>query len=103
MQDPNLDETRASARLPHLDIDIVHRRSRTGDAELLTISLQATPSFQAVERFLETANPFRFWLRAAELAWQPWLQAMRPMAAPAAEPPRRGVPRLPGPRAGKPR
>jgi hypothetical protein len=85
MQDPDLDETRASARLPHLDIDIVHRRSRAGDAELLTITLQATPSFQAFEQFLEAANPFRFWMRAAELAWQPWLHAARQRTEPRSE------------------
>jgi len=91
MQDPDLDEARASARLPRLDIDIVHRRSRAGDAELLTITLQATPGFPAFEEFLEAANPFRFWLRAVELAWEPWLQGTRQLIAKSVEP----APRLP--------
>mgnify|MGYP001600348447 FL=1 len=73
----DLQETRASARLPHLDIDIVHRRAREGDAEQILISLQATPSFQAFGQVLEAANPFEFWARLAETAWAPWLQAMQ--------------------------
>ena len=77
MQSSDLDETRASARLPHLDIDIVHRRSPEGDAEQILISLQAMPSLEAFGQFLETGNPFAFWTRLAETAWEQWLQAMQ--------------------------
>jgi hypothetical protein len=66
------DTTRATAHLPGLDIEIVHRRSPTADAEQISISLQAVPSFEAFERFLQTANPFAFWVQAAQLAWFPW-------------------------------
>jgi hypothetical protein len=69
------DTTRATAHLPGLDIEIVHRRSPSADAELISIHLQAVPSFEAFGRFLEGANPFAFWVRAAQLAWQPWLGA----------------------------
>jgi len=72
----DIEETRASARLPHLDIDIVHRRSPAGDAEQVLITLQAVPSFQAFGQFLEAANPFEFWARLAETAWAPWLKAV---------------------------
>jgi hypothetical protein len=82
MQDPDFDEVRASARLPRLDIDIAHRRSRTGDAELMTITMRAVPGFEAFERVLQAANPFHFWLRLAELAWAPWLHASRNVLAP---------------------
>ena len=65
-------ETRATARLPGLDIEILHRRSPDGDAEQISINLRATPSFEAFGGFLESANPFAFWARAMQLAWSPW-------------------------------
>ena len=46
-------ETRATARLPGLDIEILHRRSPDGDAEQISINLRATPSFEAFGGFLE--------------------------------------------------
>jgi hypothetical protein len=69
------DETKATARLPNLDIEIVHGRSPAGDAERITISLQAAPSFAAFGRFLDATNPFLFWMRFAQKAWAPWLGA----------------------------
>jgi hypothetical protein len=69
------DETKATARLPNLDIEIVHGRSSAGDAERLTISLQAAPTFEAFGRLLEATNPFLFWMRFAQTAWTPWLGA----------------------------
>ncbi|HEY6995511.1 MAG TPA: hypothetical protein VH397_17530 [Xanthobacteraceae bacterium] len=57
-----IDATTARAHLPGLDIEIVHRRSPAGDAEQISISLQAVPSFEAFGRFLEAANPFAFWM-----------------------------------------
>ena len=74
--------TRATARLPGLEIEIVHRRLPDADAEQISINLQAMPSFEAFGRFLETANPFAFWARAAEMAWMPWLAAARHLALP---------------------
>ena len=68
--------TKASARLPGLNIEIVHRQSPDGDSEQISISLQAVPSF-AFGRFLEAANPFAFWVHAGRLAWLPWLEAVR--------------------------
>lgn len=72
MQGRDIDETTATARLPHLDIDIVHRRARAGDAEELSITLHAVPSFQVFGRFLEKANPLQFWATLAETMWLPW-------------------------------
>ncbi len=77
----DVDETRATARLPNLDIDISHRVARDGHAEQLTITLQAVPSFDAFGRFLE-ANPLQAWMQLMQLAWQPWLMALQ-MASPA--------------------
>jgi hypothetical protein len=69
--------TRATARLPGLNIEIVHRQSPAGDAEEISIHLQAVPSFEAVGRFLGEPNPFAFWVEATRLAWLPWLEAVR--------------------------
>ena len=69
--------TKATARLPGLNIEIVHRQSPSGDAEQISIHLQAIPSFEAFGRFLEEANPFAFWVQASRLAWLPWLEAAR--------------------------
>jgi hypothetical protein len=76
------DTTRATARLPGLEIEAVHRRSPGGDAEQISINLQAVPSFEAFGRFLETANPFAFWAQAAQIAWLSWLAAARTLMLP---------------------
>jgi|SRR5262249_55793592 len=73
----DVDTTRASARLPGLNIDIVHSQSRDGGSEQISITLQAVPSFEAFGRALEAANPFAFWTQAMRLAWLPWLEAAR--------------------------
>jgi hypothetical protein len=52
--------TRATARLPGLNIEVMHRQSPAGDAEEISIHLQAVPSFEAFGRFLGEANPFAF-------------------------------------------
>jgi hypothetical protein len=85
------DTARATAHLPGLDIEIVHRRSPTADAEQISISLQAVPSFEAFGRFLQTANPFAIWVQAAQLAWFPWLGAASALMLPwsvTSEPPK---------------
>jgi len=66
-----------SARLPGLNIEVVHRQSPDGDSEQISINLQAVPSFEAFGRFLEAANPFAFWVQAGQPAWLPWLEAVR--------------------------
>jgi len=79
-RDPQQSEvgaTRATARLPGLNIEVVHRRSPDGDSEQISINLQAVPSFEAFGRFLEAANPFTFWVQASGLAWLPWFEAVR--------------------------
>jgi len=76
------DTTRATAHLPGLEIEIIHRGSPGADAEQISINLQAVPSFEAFGRFLETANPFVFWAQAAQMAWLPWLRATRTLMLP---------------------
>jgi hypothetical protein len=79
---PEIDATRATARLPGLDIEIVHRRSPGGDAEQISINLQAVPSFEAFGRFFDGANPFVFWAQAVQMAWLPWHAAFQAMLPP---------------------
>jgi hypothetical protein len=81
------DTMRATAQLPGLDIEIVHRRA--GDAEQLSVHLQALPSFEAFGRFFGSANPFAVWAEAARLMWLPflplfgpWLNATRALTPP---------------------
>jgi hypothetical protein len=74
--------TRATARLPGLDIEIIHRRSLNDEAEQISINLQAMPSFEAFGRFLGTTNPFALWAQAVQMAWLPWLNAARFVALP---------------------
>lgn len=75
-QHNDADTTRATARLPGLDIEIVHRRA--ANAEQISVQLQAMPSFEAFGRFLESANPFAFWAEATQLMWLPWLSLYGP-------------------------
>ncbi len=76
------DTTRARADLPGLAIEIVHRRSPAAEAEVISINMQAVPSFDAFASVLEAANPFAFWVRAAQMAWLPWLAAAQTMMLP---------------------
>ncbi len=73
--------TRATARLPGLNIEIIHRRSLNDEVERISINLQAN-SFEAFGRFLETANPFALWAQAVQLAWLPWLNVAPSVSLP---------------------
>ena len=79
MSDPRVQDnaTRATARLPGLDIEIIHRRLLNNEGEQISINLQAMPSFEAFGRYLETANPFALWAQAVQMAWLPWVNAAR--------------------------
>ncbi len=68
-----IDTTKASARLPGLDVDIVHQRSPNDDWEQISINLRAAPSFEALGHAFEAADPFTLWAQAAQLMWMPWL------------------------------
>ena len=59
----------ATARLPGLDIEVVHRRAPGGDREEISINLQAVPSFDAFGHLLQATNPFVFWAEATRLTW----------------------------------
>jgi hypothetical protein len=81
-QASDFDATKATAHLPGLDIEIVHRRAPDGDAEQISINLKAVPSFEAFVRPLESANPWAFWAEATRLAWLPWLETAHLMGLP---------------------
>jgi hypothetical protein len=76
-----MDETRAIARLPYLDVEIRHRRLPEEEAEQLAIRLRATPSFEEFARFAERQVLWPWlamqpWLTLAQMvqaSWQPWL------------------------------
>jgi hypothetical protein len=74
--------TRATARLPGLDIEIIHRRSLNDEAQEISINLQVMPSFEAFGRFLETTNPFALWAQTFQIACLPWLNAVRSATLP---------------------
>ena len=82
----DIDATRASGRLPGLDIDIIHRQSPNGDWEQMSINLRATPSFDALGSLFEAANPFTFWVHATRFMWMPWLLTAQTMMLPAGQP-----------------
>ena len=67
-----MEETRAVATLPHLDIEIHHRHDPEEGAEYLAITLRATPDLGTAARMMD---PFR--LLAATAAWNPWLAWLR--------------------------
>jgi hypothetical protein len=81
-QQPEIHATTGTANLPGLDIEIVHRRSSGGNAEQISIHLQAVPSFEAFGRFVESANLFAFWAQAMQMAWLPWCAAAQAMLPP---------------------
>ena len=78
MADSDYEETRATARLLNLDIEILHRRPWEGDEEQMLITLRAVPSFEAFGRLLEASNPLLLWTRMMQAAWSPWLPQIPP-------------------------
>ena len=77
-----IEAIKASAHLPGLDIDIIHQHSPNGDWEQISINLRALPSFEAIGRLMEAADPFTLWFQAVRLMWTPWLLAAQTMMLP---------------------
>ena len=67
-----IDDTRAVARLPNLEIEIRHRKVPEEGAEYLALSLRATPSLNAAALWLDPLWPMRMLV-----AMNPWLTAWR--------------------------
>jgi hypothetical protein len=74
MPHPNLD-LRATARLPGLDIEIVHRRSSNRDREEIYLTL-AVPCLKPFSDFPPSVNPLLFW----EVTKLLWLEVARSAA-----------------------
>jgi len=80
-----VEDVKAIAHLPGLDIEILHRQTEDGLGEQISINLTAVPSFEAFAKTFEALNPFAFWIEAMRFVWWPWLeatQAMLPAPAP---------------------
>jgi hypothetical protein len=95
-----MDETRLTAHLPNLEVEIVRREDAAANAEILTLNFRAVPSFEAFGRHLlgpttevpqlTVISPFDLWIRMWRRAWAPWLAAgesMRQIASDAAAEP----------------
>ncbi len=91
-----MDETKITARLPNLDVEITRRELPERDAETITLRMTAVPSFEAFAGYLTAqgnhplspfgaawmmnpwANLMQSWTRLAQVAWAPWLQPLTP-------------------------
>lgn len=61
-------ETRAVARLPGLDIAVIHTAAQGGRGESVAVMLQKT-ALQPLPVF----DPIRLWAEMAQAAWAPWI------------------------------
>jgi hypothetical protein len=62
------EETRAVARLPGLDIAIIHTAAHGGKGESVAVMLQKTEMPP-----MPVFDPIRLWAQTVEAAWAPWL------------------------------
>ena len=76
------DETRAYARLPGLDIAVLHRGARGMDGEQVVVALRAVPSFAALGRPLGAADPLLLWMGLAQAAWASWVGCLAAASTP---------------------
>ena len=80
-------ETKYTARLPTLDVEITKRTAPEEGLETISIHLKASPSFDAVGRWLAEpglmplaflgASPLALWAEIVRAAWLPWLRLHR--------------------------
>jgi hypothetical protein len=71
-------DLRATARLPGMDVEVVHRRSPAGARGDILISWQAMPLGGAFDSFMYAANPFVYWVEAIRLTWLEAARALMP-------------------------
>ena len=90
-----MDETKMTAILPHLDVQIVRRDDPEEGTESIIIQMKATPSFEAAVGMLGQGLPMvplAFWMMPFQASmqawagivrqvWAPWLTAPRPLEA----------------------
>lgn len=95
-----MDETKITAKLPTLDVEITRREFSEDNAETITLRMTAVPSFEACADYLMKpgnlplaplggalmmgpwanpwANSMLAWARLARVAWAPWFEPMTP-------------------------
>ena len=76
------EETRAYARLPGLDIAVLHRRGARGGGDEVMLALRAAPSFAALGRPFGAADPLSLWLGLGQAMWATWLGFLAAASAP---------------------
>jgi len=72
-------ETRALARLPSLDIEILHRPARDGRGEQVALLLSAHPN-GAPALMDGFAAPMLLWMQMLQTMWLPWFAPALPRA-----------------------
>jgi hypothetical protein len=89
--------TRGIAKLPSLDVELVHDKSDDGNAERLAIRITGRPDLQTAAKFVEpelmaaalAMNPFlALPMKMAQQFWAPWL-ALNPAVKAMLPPPAR--------------
>jgi hypothetical protein len=73
-RESEINTSKASACLPGLDIEIIHRQSLNSEWEQVSINIRE-PSFE----IFEAEDPFTLWVQATSLMWMPWLTAQTMM------------------------
>ena len=91
-----MDETKITANLPNMDVEITRRELPEDNAETITLRMTAVPSFDAFAGYLAKQGEFSWapfgaewmmgpwaelmqsWARMAQVAWMPWLEPMTP-------------------------
>ena len=76
------DETRAFARLPGLDIAVLHRSARGADGEQVFIALKAAPFFGALALPMGAADPLLLWMRLMQVGWASWFSCLAAASTP---------------------
>ncbi len=66
------EETRVLARLPHVDLAVVHRRPRDGRGDQILVAVQLAPSARLGDASA-LVNPFFPWLLLGPTLWSSWL------------------------------
>ena len=86
--------TRGIAKLPSMDVELVHDKSEDGGAERLAIRITGRPDLHTAAKFVEpemmtaalAMNPFMALpMRMMQQFWAPWLAlnpALRPLLGP---------------------
>lgn len=91
-----MDETKLTADLPTMKVEIVHRAAPDGSGEVVTIQLNATPDFRSALPLLAGMaqlplmlggatstspfpfpSPFTLWTQAAQAMMAPWAALAR--------------------------